>query len=53
MGWCGRERVHVSAWGATAQRPFATKLPTGQYTLLFYTRAHQTTEYEEFFLTYS
>lgn len=31
MGWCGRERVHVSAGGATAQRPFATKLVTGQY----------------------
>ena len=38
MGWCGRERVHVSAGGATAQRPFATKLVTGQYPSLHVTR---------------
>ena len=39
MGWCGRERVHVSAWGATAQRPFAMKLPTGHYSYMLLVKA--------------
>ena len=44
MGWCGRERVHVSAGGATAQRPFATKLVTGQYPYML----HEDEEFMEF-----